>query len=41
MTPKVLQQMYDIATGDPYGSLFMDMKNNKFYRSFTSELKAS
>ena len=25
----------------PYGFLFMDMKNNKFYRSFKSELEAS
>ena len=39
--PKVLQEMYNIATSDPYGFLFMDMKNNKFYRSFKSELKAS
>ena len=39
--PKVLQEMYNVATGDPYGFLFMDMKNNKFYRSFKSELKAS
>ena len=38
--PKVLQEMYNIATSDPYGFLFMDMKNNKFYRSFKSELKA-
>ena len=39
--PKVLQQMYDLATTDPYGFLFMDLKNNKFYRSFKSELQAS
>ena len=38
--PKVLQEMYNKATSDPYGFLFMDMKNNKFYRSFKSELKA-
>ena len=39
--PKVLQEMYSIATSDPCGFLFMDMKNDKFYRSFKSELKAS
>ena len=39
--PKVLQQMYDLATTDPYGFLFMDLKSNKFYRSFKSELQAS
>ena len=39
--PDVLQNMYDIATPDPYGFLFIDLKNNKFYRSFKSELKAN
>ena len=39
--PKVLQEMYNRATSDPCGFLFMDMKNNKFDRSFKSELKAS
>ena len=39
--PKVLQKMYDIATSDEYGFLFIDLKNNKFYRSFKSELKAN
>ena len=39
--PKVLQQMYDLVTSQPYQFLFMDLKNNKFYRSFQSELKAS
>ena len=39
--PKVLQKMYDIATtSDPYGFLFIDLKHNKFYRSFKSELKS-
>ena len=38
---KVLQKMYDIATPDPYGFLFIDLKNNNFYRSFKSELKAN
>ena len=38
---KTLQKMYDIATSDPYGFLFIDLKNNKFYRSFKSELKAN
>ena len=37
--PRLLQQMYDLATSDPYGFLFFDFKNNKFYRSFKSELK--
>ena len=39
--PKVLQDMYDLATPDPYGFLFIDLKNNRFFRSFKSELKAS
>ena len=39
--PEVLQEMYNIAASDPNGFLFMDMKNNKFYRCFKSELKAS
>ena len=39
--PKVLQKMYDIATSDPYGFLFIDLKNNKFYRPFKSELQAN
>ena len=39
--PEVLQQMYDIAVPDKFGFLFMDMKNNKYYRSFKTELKAS
>ena len=39
--PKVLQQMYDMVTSQPYQFLFMDLKNNKFYRSFQSELKAT
>ena len=39
--PKVLQQMYDLATSDPFGFLFIDLKNNRFFRSFKSELKAS
>ena len=29
--PKILQQMYDIATSDAYGFLFIDLKSNKFY----------
>ena len=33
--------MYDLATPDPYGFLFIDLKNNRFFRSFKSELKAS
>ena len=39
--PKTLQQMYDLATPDPYGFLFIDLKNNRFFRSFKSELEAS
>ena len=39
--PKILQKMYDIATSDEFGFLFFDFKNNKFYRSFKSELKAN
>ena len=39
--PKVLQQMYDLATSDPYGFLFINLKDNRFFRSFKSELKAS
>ena len=39
--PKILQEMYDLATSDPYGFLFIDLKNNRFFRSFKSELKAS
>ena len=37
--PKVLQEMYDIATSDPYGFLFFNLKGNRFFRSFKSELK--
>ena len=39
--PKVLQQMYDLATSDPYGFLFINLKDNRFFRSFKSEMKAS
>ena len=39
--PKALQQMYDLATSDPYGFLFINLKDNRFFRSFKSELKAS
>ena len=38
--PKVLQQMYNIATDDDYGFLFFNLKDNRFFRSFKSELKA-
>ena len=37
--PKVLQQMYDLATSDPYGFLFINLNNNRFFRSFKSELR--
>ena len=39
--PKVLQWMYDLATGDPIRLFVRGLENNKFYRSFKSELKAS
>ena len=39
--PKVLQQMYDLATSDLYGFLFIHLKNNCFFRPFKSEMKAS
>ena len=39
--PKVLEQMYQIATSDQYGFLFINLKDNRFFRSFKSELKAS
>ena len=37
--PKTLQAMYDLATSDPYGFLFMNLKDNTFFRSFKSQLK--
>ena len=39
--PKVLQQMYDLATSDPYGFLFANLKDGTWFRSFKSQLKAS
>ena len=39
--PKVLEDMYQLATSDPYGFLFINLKDNRFFRSFKSELKAS
>ena len=39
--PKVLEEMYQLATSDPYGFLFINLKDNRFFRSFKSELKAS
>ena len=39
--PKVLQAMYDLATSDPYGFLFANLKDGTWFRSFKSELKAS
>ena len=39
--PKVLEEMYQLATSDPYGFLFRNLKDNRFFRSFKSELKAS
>ena len=39
--PKALQDMYDIATSDPYGFLFANLKAGTWFRSFKSELKAS
>ena len=37
--PKTLQSMYDLATSDPYGFLFMNLKANTFFRSFKSQLR--
>ena len=39
--PKLLQEMYDLATSDPYGFLFINLKDNRFFRSFKSELRPS
>ena len=39
--PKVLEQMYQIATSDEYGFLFINLKDGRYFRSFKSELKAS
>ena len=39
--PKVLQEMYDVATSDPYGFLFINLQQHRYFRSFKSELKAS
>ena len=39
--PKTLQKMYGIATSDPYGFLFFNLKDNTFFRSFKSQLKPS
>ena len=39
--PKVLQQMYDLATSDDFGFLFINIKDIKFYRSCKSEWKAT
>ena len=39
--PKALQEMYGIATSDEYGFLFLNLKGNRFFRSFKSELKAT
>ena len=37
--PKILQEMYEIATSDEYGFLFLNLQQNRFFRSFRSELK--
>ena len=37
--PNTLQSMYDLATSDPYGFLFMNLKANTFFRSFKSQLR--
>ena len=39
--PKVLQQMYDLATSDPYGFLFIDLKIIASIDHLKSELKAT
>ena len=37
--PKTLQAMYNLATSDKFGFLFMNLKANTFFRSFKSQLK--
>ena len=32
--PKVLEEMYQLATSDPCGYLFINLKDNRFFRSF-------
>ena len=39
--PKTLEEMYRISTDEPYGFLFINMKDNRFFKSFKSELKAT
>ena len=39
--PKILQQMYDMVTQEPYAFSFIDLGNVKIYRSFKGELKAN
>ena len=41
INPKTLQAMYDISTSDPWGFLFINLKDNTFFRSFKSQLKVS
>ena len=35
---QLLKEMYSLATSDPYGFLFMNLKDNTFFRSFKSQL---
>ena len=37
--PKTLEEMYKIATDEPYVFLFINMKDNRFFKSFKAELK--
>ena len=39
--PKMLEEMYQLATSDNYGFLFLSLKDGRYFRSFKSELKAS
>ena len=39
--PHILQEMYELAISDPYGFLFINSQQGRYFRSFKSELKAS
>ena len=41
INPKTLQELYDLATKDEYGFLFINLQQGRYFRSFKSELKAS